>query len=539
MLCNKGVSGRCLRRHRQQTMPNCPSVISRVSHSPLGGLQSAAGGRGVLLALAGAALLLLLVPGSAIASVPGPVKSLTATTGANQAKVKWTAPSTGGAPTFYVITALSGGTLARNTTAIPSSSVTTTITGLTGGTAYKFSVYAANAEGNGSSVTSTSITPTGITTPYTSAVLADSPTFYFRLDETAATTALDSSGNAKTGTEVGAPTQGSAGLLATDTDTGLALNGSSQYAYSNASYTNPNPFTIEAWFKTATTSGGQIAGFGGSQTGESNPNDRHLYMANNGELVFGVYPGEVKSINSATAYNDNKSHYVVATLSSAGMFLYVDGALVASNATVTSAQSYTGYWRVGYDLLAGWPSTPTSYFLKGTIDEVAIYPTALSLQRVQVHYCDGASVNCLSTTAPSTASFPEVTLNGLNQTTSVAVPFEVTDNSGGNGWNIAATSTTFKSGANTLPTTATTVASAPSSGCAGGFTCTAPTDSVSYPYTLPAGSSAPTETKLVNAAVGSGMGRQTITPTFTLSVPATAHAGGYTSTWIFTLSSGP
>jgi Concanavalin A-like lectin/glucanases superfamily/Fibronectin type III domain len=521
-------------------MPNCSSVTVRALHGVLGDCRLAVRVGGVLSALAGTAILLLsLGVRPAMASVPGPVKSLTATPGANQAKVQWTAPSTGGAPTSYVITALSGGTLARNTTAIPSASTSTTISGLTGGTAYKFSVYGANAEGNGSSTSSSSITPTGITTPYTSAVLADSPTFYYRLDETAATTALDSSGNVKTGTEVGAPSQGSAGLLTTDADTGLALNGSSQYVYSNASYANPNPFTIEAWFKTTTTTGGQIVGFGNLQTGESSPNDRHLYMANNGELIFGVYPGEVKSINSTTTYKDGKPHYVVATLSSAGMFLYVDGGLVASNATVTSAQSYTGYWRIGYDSLFNWPSAPTSYYFKGTIDEAAVYPTALSLQRVQVHYCDGASVNCLSMTAPSTASFTLLTLNGLNQTKTVAVPFEVTDNTGGNGWSIAATSTTFKSGSNTLPTTATTVTSAPSSACAGGFTCTAPTNSVSYPYTLPAAATAPTETKLVNAQVGSGTGHQTITPTFSLAAPAAAHAGAYTSTWTFTLSSGP
>jgi hypothetical protein len=521
-------------------MPNCSSATAHVPRAPYGGRRAAARARGVALALAGAVGLLVSVGvRPALASAPGPVKSLTATTGANSAKVKWTAPSTGGTPTSYVITALSGGTLARNTTAIPSASTSATITGLTAGIAYKFSVYAANAEGNGETVTSSSITPTGITTPYTSAVLADSPTLYYRLDETAGTTALDSSGNGKTGTEVGAPTQGSAGLLSTDTDTGLLLNGSSQYAYSNASYTNPDPFTIEAWFKTTTTTGGQIVGFGNAQTGESNPNDRHLYMANNGELIFGVYPGEVKTINSTTTYKDGKSHYVVATLSSAGMFLYVDGAQVASNSAVTSAQSYTGYWRLGYDLLAGWPSAPTSYFFNGTIDEAAVYPTALTLQRVQVHYCDGASVNCLSMSAPGTATFPEVTLNGLNQAKTVAVPFELVDNTGGNGWDITATSTTFKSGSNTLPTTATTVASAPSSACASGFTCTAPTNSISYPYTLPAGATAPTATKLVNAAVGSGMGHETVTPTYQLTVPATAHAGAYTSTWTFTLASGP
>jgi len=498
--------------------------------------------RAVVLTLLGAVVLLLsLGAGSALAVAPGPVTNPTATAGANQATVSWTAPS-GGGVTTYVITALSGGTLARNTTAIPGTSTSTTITGLTKGIAYKFAVYGTNSSGNGASVTTpSSVTPTGTITPYTSVVLADSPTFYYRLDETSGATAFDSSGNLATATEVGSPTQGSTGLLGTDTDKGLALNGSSQYAYTAASYTNPTTFTIEAWFKTATTTGGQIVGFGSLQTGASGEHDRHLYMANNGKLYFGVYPGEVKTINSTSAYNNGSTHYAVATLSSAGMVLYVDGAQVANNAAVTTAQSYTGYWRPGYDTLSGWTEPPTSYFFNGTIDEVAVYPTALSLQRVQVHYCDGASVNCLSmTSSPSSVAFSSLQINGNNQTLTAPAPFKLTDNTGGDGWNIAATSTTFKSGSNTLPTTATTVESAPASACESGFTCTAPTSlGVTYPYTLPAATNAPTATKLVNAAEASGMGHETITPTFSLHVPAGAHVGAYTSTWTFTLSSGP
>jgi hypothetical protein len=65
------------------------------------------------------------------------------------------------------------------------------------------------------------------------------------------------------------------------------------------------------------------------------------------------------------------------------------------------------------------------------------------------------------------------------------------------------------------------------------------TNSVTYPYTLPAGSTAPVATKLYNAPSGSGVGNQTFTPTFTLAVPGNAYAGTYTSTWTFTLSSGP
>ena len=473
---------------------------------------------------------------------PGPVTGLTAAAGANQATVSWTAPSAGGASS-YVVTALSGGSAPRNTTAIAGGATSTTITGLAAGISYKFSVYAVNAAGTGATTTTaSSVMPTGVPSPFAAAVLADSPLIYWRLDETAGIIGLDSSGNGSTSTEVGAPTQGSAGLLATDTDRALGLNGSSQYFYGNTSYVNPTTFSIEAWFKTAGGygSGGQIVGMRNSQSTTATKADRLVYMTNSGQLYFGVYPGAVKTIHSTGSYNDGNPHQVVATLSGAGMFLYVDGTQVASDPTTTSADTYTGWWRAGEDDLSGWVNPPTSDYLHGTIDEVSVYPTALSLQRVQVHYCDGADVNCLSTTAPATVAFSPVTLNGTNQTRTAAASFDVTDNTGGTGWSLLATSITFTTGTRQLPATATTIASAPSSACDSGFTCTAPTSSgVSYPYTLPAAGTAPTATKLVNAAAASGMGHETITPTFTLTVPGGAYVGAYTSTWTFTLSSGP
>ena len=54
--------------------------------------------------------------------------------------------------------------------------------------------------------------------------------------------------------------------------------------------------------------------------------------------------------------------------------------------TVTAGQAYTGYWRVGGDNLGSWPNAGTSQYLAGTIDDVAIYPTALSLTQVRDHY---------------------------------------------------------------------------------------------------------------------------------------------------------
>jgi len=132
------------------------------------------------------------------------------------------------------------------------------------------------------------------------------------------------------------------------------------------------------------------------------------------------------------------------------------------------------------------------------------------------------------------------TLNGANQTVTATQALDVSDATGsGAGWNITATSTTFTSGGNTLPTTATTVQSAPTTACDASSTCTLATNSVSYPYTLPAGASAPTATKVFNAAANTGQGQQTATVTWQLAIPSTTVAGTYTSTWTISLVSGP
>ena len=147
----------------------------------------------------------------------------------------------------------------------------------------------------------------------------------------------------------------------------------------------------------------------------------------------------------------------------------------------------------------------------------------------------------LSFPAPANLTFPAVTLDGTNKTTSQTHPFAVNDARGtGVGWNITATSTTFTSGGSALPVGATTIASAPSATCSGGSTCVpaAPTG-ISYPYTLPAAPVAPTATKMFNANTNSGLGSQSFTPTWNLSVPASALAGTYTSTWTFSIISGP
>jgi hypothetical protein len=217
---------------------------------------------------------------------------------------------------------------------------------------------------------------------YASSVIADAPELYYRLGETTSTTAVDSSANAHNGIYQGGVTLGTPGVTA-DGSTAATFNGTTGYVSNSNLWTNPQVFTEEAWFKTTTTGGGLIVGFGNTATGPPGNYDRLIYMAGTGQLYFGVASNQ--TIHTTGAYNDGNWHLVDASLSSAGMALYVDGALVATNTKVTTPQAYNGYWRVGDESLGGWTGHVNNFFT-GTIDEVAVYPTVLTASQVAVHY---------------------------------------------------------------------------------------------------------------------------------------------------------
>jgi Domain of unknown function (DUF4082)/Fibronectin type III domain/Bacterial Ig domain len=104
---------------------------------------------------------------SAPPAAPGQVTGVTATAGASSANVSWSAPSSGDAPSSYVVTPYIGATAqtAKTITGFPPAT-TTTVTGLTPGTSYNFTVQATNATGSGPvSAASNSVTPTGASVP--------------------------------------------------------------------------------------------------------------------------------------------------------------------------------------------------------------------------------------------------------------------------------------------------------------------------------------------------------------------------------------
>ncbi len=267
-------------------------------------------------------------------------------------------------------------------------------------TQYRYRLRVTDPTGN--TVLSDSVfvtTPAKAQNDYSQTVLDDGAATYWRLGEPNGTTVYDWSG-VNDGLAGAGVTRGTAGAIVGDSDTASTFNGATNsMVATRTAIAAPNQFSAEAWFKTNTTRGGKIIGFGSSASGNSSTTDRHVYMLNNGRLIFGVNPGGTqRTVTSAASFNNNQWHHVVATLGSEGMVLYVDGAVVGQSAAATSGQAYAGYWRVGGDNLSGWPSRPTSGFLAGAVDDVAIYPTVLSAAQVGSHRLIGST-----TPAPNAA----------------------------------------------------------------------------------------------------------------------------------------
>ncbi len=98
---------------------------------------------------------------------PGPASNVTATAGFSSATLAWTAPTTGGPTTSYIITPYVGGVAQATTTVSGSPAPTTaTVPGLTNGTSYTFTVTASNPAGSAAaSPPSNAVTPSSNAPP--------------------------------------------------------------------------------------------------------------------------------------------------------------------------------------------------------------------------------------------------------------------------------------------------------------------------------------------------------------------------------------
>ncbi|GLV82245.1 hypothetical protein Slala03_19340 [Streptomyces lavendulae subsp. lavendulae] len=254
------------------------------------------------------------------------------------------------------------------------------------GQSYTYRVTATDAAGNVSAPSGTvSVTVPVSADAYPSQVRADGAQLYWRYDESSLPYVADSSDGNQAGVHQNAPALRQSPGAVGGASTAIGFNGTNAHVYGDRRQSVGSTYSIETWFRTATTQGGKLVGFGNQQINGSSQYDKHVYMTDDGRLVYGVYTGATRTITTAASYNDDKWHHVVATQGPGGMTLYVDGAQKGT-LNVTTHENFSGYWRVGFDGLGGWPDRPTSEHFAGLIDETAVYPGVLSAAQVQNHY---------------------------------------------------------------------------------------------------------------------------------------------------------
>ncbi|MGN6407163.1 MAG: PKD domain-containing protein [Curtobacterium sp.] len=261
--------------------------------------------------------------------------------------------------------------------------------GLTPGATYTYRLRAIDPSGNAVWGNSASVTVATSNTPisaYDSAVINDGASNYWRMaDAAGSTTAYDSAGPDNLQTQGGVTFGTSGPLPSSASGTAATFNGTSTgFASGQTIQRGPQTFSVEGWFRTTSTTGGVIVGYGDNKgtakVPDSSSYDRHIWMDGNGSVSFGVYDGNTEVVSTPGGYNDGKWHYAVGTLGADGMQFFVDGKRIGAKSNV-SAQDYYGYWRVGGD--STWSGAE---WFNGDIADVAVYPTELSTTQVRSHW---------------------------------------------------------------------------------------------------------------------------------------------------------
>lgn len=212
---------------------------------------------------------------------------------------------------------------------------------------------------------------------YSGAVLADSPALYYRLDEGSGPTAADSSGNGRNGTYGSGLTFGISGALLTDTDSAVAGSRSGTVVTVGASGlpSGGAARTFEAWFQTAEGRFQDLVDYG----------DFDLALAN-GNQIF-LRNSSDHSLNTPYSVIDNRWHYLAASYDGAGtLTIYLDGQQLGTIGFSLNT-STSGSFLVGNGVSAPF---------NGGLDEVAMYPSALTAARLGQHWAAGVGATCPS-----------------------------------------------------------------------------------------------------------------------------------------------
>jgi hypothetical protein len=216
-------------------------------------------------------------------------------------------------------------------------------------------------------------------TTYRQDVLADSPRAYWLLNESSGATAADELGSNPG--SYNAVTLNQPGALASEVESSVSFDGAQSYVKvpASSSLDMTAAVTVEFWAKRRTISGTYQVVVGKPGDGQSK-NENYAVWLTSGNR-YQAYFGDGTSFVSVQtpAITDTNWHYVAATDDGSSAKIYLDGVLKQSASTTLKLTPNTKPLNVGR-------ANNNQYFFNGWLDELAIYPTALSSAVVQAHY---------------------------------------------------------------------------------------------------------------------------------------------------------
>ena len=227
--------------------------------------------------------------------------------------------------------------------------------------------------------------------PYAAEIMADGPVAYYRMGE-ASGAAQDSTANGNhTNAPVGTPTYGRPGISG-DGNQAISLPGTGGsrfgvFPVSVSLQTVNDVFTLEAWVKLSAL--GQIHGLISMGVGGA-------YMRVNSNNKLQLVRSFTLGMEESTVTLDTGWHHVVVTKSGATHKLYIDGVDRTGTATgdSTCVTDPSRGVTLGSDDGGG-------EVANAVLDELAIYPTALSAARVAAHYAAGQLPGAAYTRTPA------------------------------------------------------------------------------------------------------------------------------------------
>jgi hypothetical protein len=238
-------------------------------------------------------------------------------------------------------------------------------------------VYAQYQDGTGrwSPTVSDSITFTLVAPTYEAVVLADSPASYWRLGETGGTVAADRRG-VSPGTYRNGVALGRASLIAGDPNPAAGFDGvDDDVRIASTSALSPTAaVSVEVWMKpNALPTSGNFASV-------VTKAEAYSLQFNGPRLEFTIIQNGVRRRLQAPAgaVAAGSTYHVVGTYDGTTQRLYLNGTQVASVALTGTISAPANDLTIG-----SWNGT--SERISGTLDDVAVYRTALSAARVAAH----------------------------------------------------------------------------------------------------------------------------------------------------------